>query len=89
VDTVPRVEVPNELWQDVDGDGSRLLATLIVNNVPLHLEAVVVRRDGELFGWLSSPELDAAYADSGVDGGWQTVRIGERDYVLHAVPYAA
>jgi hypothetical protein len=81
--------VPNELWQDVDGDGSRLLATLIVNNVPLHLEAVAVRRDGELFGWLSSPELDAAYADGGVDGGWQTAWIDEREYVLHAVPHAA
>jgi hypothetical protein len=88
MDAVPRLVVPAELWRDTVGDGSRLLATVIINDVPVHLEAVVVRADVGLFAWECSPELDAAHA-AGVDGGWATARIGERDYVFHAVPHAA
>ena len=89
MDAIPRLDVPDECRQDVDGDGSRLLATVVVNDVPLHLEAVAVRNDGELFGWVGSAELDAAYVAAGVDGGWETARIHQRDYVLHAAPHAA
>jgi hypothetical protein len=89
MDAIPRIDVPDDAWDDVEGDGSRLLATVIVNDVSLHMEAVAVRGDGGLFGWIDAPELDAAYIATGADGGWETALIDGRHYVLHAVPYAA
>jgi hypothetical protein len=40
----PSVSIPSADWTDADGDGSRLLATIDVNDCSLHMEAFAVGR---------------------------------------------
>lgn len=85
----PSVSIPSDCWTDVEGDGSRLLATIDVNHCSLHLEAFAVERDAGIQAWATNvEELSAIYAASGADGGWQTVPINGREYVLIATPYS-
>lgn len=42
----PSISVSPLSWTDTEGDGSRLLGTIVVNGCDLHLEALAVTRDG-------------------------------------------
>lgn len=54
----------------------------------MHVEAYAVERDDDMQIWTTNAdELSAIYAAVGADGGWQTVTINDRDYVLIATPY--
>ena len=66
------------------------MATLVVNGLPLHVEAIEVEiGDGDVQQANdTSDELLALIHDAvGADGHWQTLDIGGRDYVLIATPF--
>ena len=86
----PSVEIPASAWQPAAEDGSRLITTVVVNGLPLHLEAIEVSTDeyGIQRGCGDADEsLATIHEVVGAEGHWQTVTIGGRDYVLIASPY--
>lgn len=84
-----QVRVADDAWQTVE-DGAWLLATIAVNGVELHLEAIEVTLEGSLqvgvLGMGDSFDRWSVAADN--DGPFQTVEIMGRHYVLFASPYS-
>lgn len=89
------VTVPNELWRPArEDDPSRphlTGPTLVVNGMPMHLEAWRVETDGR--GTQDAVDADLArdYLDLHnavhADGPFRTTRIGEFDYIIVASPH--
>jgi hypothetical protein len=84
------VAIPASAWQAVAADLSRLKTTLVVNGVPLHLDAIEVEV-GEDGVQHASEEVDESVAlihsAVGADGHFGTLEIGGREYVLIATPF--
>jgi hypothetical protein len=90
----PEVTIPEEVWEE-SGDAdpsSRLSASLVVNRVPLHLEARAVKLD-EKSGVQSAADEWPADVDEHLtaianpDGPFLTWAVGGREYVLLAFPF--
>ena len=84
------VEILTSAWTPTEADRSRLITTLTVNGVQLHLEAIEVRIDQ---GWIqracdeSDQALASIHAAVGAGGHWETLEIAGRDYVVIATPF--
>jgi hypothetical protein len=84
------LEIPASAWRAVTVDGSRLMATLVVNGLPLHLEAIEVEVDESRIQRASDESddsLELVHMAAGADGHWQTLEIDGREYVLMATPF--
>ncbi len=89
IPTIPFLELEWEEGGPEDDPRARLLATINVGGVMLHLEACEMVRDHE------NVQQFAAYADSmsqcfdafGVDGAWDVLLINGRKYALLASPF--
>jgi hypothetical protein len=85
-----RVEIPASAWRPAEADRSRLITTLTLNGVQLHLEAIEVMT-GEGRIQRASDESDQALASIheavGADGHWEMLEIAGRDYVVIATPF--
>ncbi len=90
----PEVLIPEGLWEE-SGDAdpsSRLSASLVVNSVPLHLEARAVKVDAvsgvqsAVDDWPDDVE-EHLTAIANPDGPFLTWAIGGREYVLLAFPF--
>jgi len=97
----PSLVIPEDAWESAcfetprDGedpyDGrERLLATIYVLGVPMHLEAYEIE-EAELGGWWKAKvydeDLSTIFRVVGGDGAWQTAVIGGRQYALIATPH--
>ncbi|HEY1292853.1 MAG TPA: hypothetical protein VGJ60_07240 [Chloroflexota bacterium] len=89
-----QITIPDDAWEPNDGladPRSRLLATISINDCPMHLEAWEVRVNEEGIQEPTAIEDDGdfwnLYAAVGADGHFQTVEIGGREYILVASPY--
>jgi hypothetical protein len=84
------VDIPISNWLVDREDRFRLKTTLVVNGLPLHLEAIAVR-DGEQglqeANDPSDESLALVHEAVGAHGQWQTLEIDGRDYVLIATPF--
>lgn len=89
----PNVTVPDDHWEE-SGDTdetSRLTAALLINNVPVHLEARAVTIDEEsglqsaVGDWPEDFDFLAQIAEP--DGPFYTWTINGRDYVVIAYPF--
>lgn len=84
------VDIPASAWLVDRQDGSRLRTTLVVNGVPLHLEAIAVEvGEGGVqdASNRSDESLALVHGAVGANGHWQTLEINGRDYVLIATPF--
>lgn len=81
--------IPDDAWQDTEGDGTRLLATLVINGTSHHLEAIRVT-EGDSEQRATNPIFDdaltALYAFGG-DGAFETTGIGDAAYVIAVTPF--
>ena len=81
--------IPDNGWQDTEGDGTRLLATLVINGTYHHLEAIRVP-EGDSEQRATNPifedALTALYAFGG-DGAFETTGIGDVAYVIAVTPF--
>ena len=90
-----QITIPDDAWEPNDAledPRSRLLCQIVINDCPMHLEAWQVSYDEASLGRLQflvdgGDELDAIAGAVGADGAFQTVEIGDREYVLVASPY--
>lgn len=86
------IEVPSDSWEmtgtEDDPSGS-LLATVIINGVDMHLEAIAVEKVGDLQVPVADLQdvYDKFYDAAGADGNFQTVTINGRDYALFSSPF--
>ena len=81
--------IPDDAWWDTVGDGSRLLAILIINGTFHHLDAIrVTERAGEQRAWndASDDALDALYQFGG-EGAFETTTIRGGEYVIAVTPF--
>jgi len=79
-----------EQWNDAEGDGSRLVAILVINGVSLHLEALEVRAETDGVQRVVNPLLEddfLALTQTATDGPFETAAINGRAYVLIAFPF--
>ena len=84
------VSIDPDAWRSISDDGSWLKCNIAVNGLPLHLDALEVGDAGlvqDLRGELASA-LAALHEALAADGPWETLRIGDRDYVLLATPFS-
>jgi hypothetical protein len=81
--------IPDEAWQDAEGDGSRLLAILTINGTFHHLEAIrVIEQDGEQRAWNEEFEEALTALDAfGGDGAFETTTIRDIEYVIVVTPF--
>jgi hypothetical protein len=92
-----RVEVDPALWRDDRRDGGLLRCTLRVNGLPMHLEAVAIRRArvGAIVAEVPEDEERLLALDAMYSARWGTTLIvppgrrKAREYVLFAVPFGA
>ena len=90
-----RVEIEAESWEDERGDGGLLRCTLRVNGLPMHLEAVAVRKIGSagIVAAVQEDEERLAALDGMYAARWATLpnvppgRRRARPFVLNAVPF--
>lgn len=86
-----QITIPDDAWEPndaFDDPRNRLLVQIVVNDCPMHLEAWEVTYSQELQVLVDGgDELDAIGSAVGADGHFQTVEIGDREYVLVASPY--
>ncbi|MBK8597153.1 MAG: hypothetical protein IPN83_16485 [Holophagales bacterium] len=90
-----RVEIEAESWEDERGDGGLLRCTLRVNGLPMHLEAVAVRKIGSagIVAAVQEDEERLAALDGMYAARWATLPIvppgrrRARPFVLNAVPF--
>ena len=83
------LSIPDHAWQDTEGDGTRLLATLVINGTYHHLEAIgVTERDSEqrAINPMFEDALTALYAFGG-DGAFETTVAGDVAYVIAVTPF--
>lgn len=77
---------------DEDDPTSRLLGGAWVGGMPFHVTAIAVKDDEFSLQEAVTQEDDEVLALLAVafqpDGGWQTARINERDYVLFFEPHS-
>ena len=82
--------IPASAWNDTRGDGSHLLATLVINGTSHHLEAIRIVYDERRNQIAASPEfedaLDGIFRIGGEDT-FNTVKIFHRRYVLVVIPF--
>lgn len=90
-----QLTVPPDAWEEVgdeDDPRNRLIATLYLNTLPMHLEAyeVYVDPDNGLqvtkCSDLADLVVDLHYG-FGADGHWQTLDIEGREYLVFASPH--
>jgi len=87
------IHIPEDAWEPNNAladPRQRLLATMSINGCPMHLEAWEVSYDEEQgiqFLVDGADDLDNLALAVGADGHFQTVEIGDREYVLVASPY--
>jgi hypothetical protein len=88
------ITIPASAWEEAGDENdrrNRLLTTLVVNGVSLHLEAWAVRRDRsgvQYFACDPARECeDRIYEAVAADGGFSTLRIRRRAYAIIATPY--
>lgn len=90
-----RVDIGAESWEDERGDGGLLRCTLRVNGLPMHLEAVAVRKVGSagIVAAVQEDEERLAALDGMYAARWATLPIvppgrrRARPFVLYAVPF--
>jgi hypothetical protein len=83
------LSIPDDAWQNTEGDGTRLLATLIINGTYHHLEAIgVTEGDNEqrAINPIFDDALTALYAVGG-DGAFETTIIADMAYVIAVTPF--
>lgn len=86
--------IPDDVWQDTkadeDGSAPRLLTTLVINGLHMHLEAVAVEMTAG-FQTTANAEEDERFGDlhsgAGGDGPFHTTTIRGREFVVFATPY--
>src|SRR6266540_642544 len=90
------IQVPAPEWEWDNEARNRGFATVTVNGLPMHLEAIeVAGREADGTGWEEmnaadaeyQEELDFVYLVGGADSPFGTVQIEGRDYVLVATPF--
>jgi hypothetical protein len=87
---VGTLAIAPEQWNDVEGDGSRLVAIVVINGVSLHLEALEVQAGADGVQRVVSPILEdgfLAFTQTATDGPFETATINGRAYVLIAFPF--
>jgi hypothetical protein len=83
------LSIPDDAWQDTEGDGTRLLATLVINGTYHHLEAIRVT-EGDSEQRAINPvfeEVRSALYAFGGDGAFETTGIGDVAYVIAVTPF--
>lgn len=87
-----RIDIPDDAWEadciGVDGP-DRLLTTINVNGLYMHLEAWHVRPDerGDQVCEFDDEAFGLLHTAVGADGSFSTVTIRGREYILIASPY--
>jgi len=94
-------DIPEEAWEDLDSrpdceedhaQGSRLFATVVINGLRFHCEAIEVA-DHDGLQQASHDEWDgilSAYAHAcGADGHFNTLTIRGREYAVFITPSCA
>jgi hypothetical protein len=83
------LSIPDEAWEDQDLEypRNRLITTLYVNGVPMHLEAWAVEGSPQTHP-IYPDDLDHLAAAVEPGGPWVTWKIGDREYILVASPHA-
>lgn len=90
------LHIPNSRWEacgdELAGDRhDRLLTTIVVNGCPMHLDARrIIADDGsqQAFAAGAYPDDAGPLSDAlGADGPWQTIGLGDAEYVLFASPH--
>lgn len=87
----PTITIPDEAWAKSGSDEdetSRLLATLIINGVHMHLEAYALKpdQDEQTFADPEFSDVDECFFRI-TDTATEKVTIMGREYVLLATPY--
>lgn len=88
----PTIALDAIQWRDSseNGDKSRLLGTIRLGDVDLHVEAYESTIDDEgvqQFRGSYGESADEVYAAIGCSGAWYTATIEGREYVLIATPF--
>jgi hypothetical protein len=87
---VGTLAIAPEQWNDAEGDGSRLVAILVINGVSLHLEALAVQAGSDGGQHVVNPLLEGdflALTQTATDGPFETAAINGGAYVLIAFPF--
>lgn len=92
-DLVPSISIPDGEFEDNSypgNEGSRLIATVRVNGVLFHVDAIEAEIRDDLFvakDPMWEDEMDALYAAVHADGWMHTVTIKGREYALVISPF--
>lgn len=88
-----KLTIPDTDWEqisDVNGDPSaRLLSSLCINGLMLHVEAWVVTTEGEQHTIDPLMDDDLGYLIMTNDTTFRTTKIMGRDYVIIATPFGS
>lgn len=90
-----RINIPPGMWEETGSDDedhkdprARLLASITINGLPMHLEAfAVVEVDGIQMAADPAFQRDVEALQDMQDCAFQTVEIAGRDYILVATPH--
>lgn len=88
------VTIPDEAWEEVneglETPRNSLITTLVVNGLPMHLEAWRVEVVGDIQGAADSEYHDCfeqLHAAVNADGHFNTTTISGGEYILVATPH--
>ena len=87
------IYIPDSDWEqisDLEGDPSaRLLATIKINGLYMHLEAIAVTTNDDGIHEAVDPcrEDDLAALENAEDTAFRTIEIMGREYVIYATPF--
>ena len=92
----PSINLDSFTWEPTGSDenpSSRLLGTLYISGYPLHVEAYEVRQDEQVgqttVDKMFEDDLNHYYAAAScMDGCFDTIMIGGREYIIVATPFS-
>ncbi|WP_428604683.1 hypothetical protein [Sedimenticola sp.] len=88
------IQIPDGCWEPVDfldgdetGIPSQLLATLYINNCPMHFEAYLVDEQGDICDTKHQQAINLVKVALRDDELWKTFNYGGHEYVMIAIPF--